>query len=150
LLLKRAAAATGCNLPVAPLLDACEEAQISSPAFLLMAYEKYASGQSPREAVAGVSAEKIDTLRLCKAVTSGNFKEVALVLKEATPDEARWIRASVCGWLRGCLLRETHPQRCGVLADCLRELASGTAPIDDGMLMFWLWGSLQRVTAKLK
>jgi DNA polymerase III gamma/tau subunit len=150
-LLQRAAKACGCALPLEPLLEAANEAQVSAPAMLLMAMEKYAAGVTPKEAVATVDAPTdFNSLALCKAVTSGSFSQVRAVLKDAAAEDSRFIRASVCGWLRGCLLRENNPKRQTAIANSLRELASGTAPLEDAMMLWWLWGVLHRVCGRFK
>ena len=111
-----------------------------------MALEKYASGLSAVEAVAGVDESGIDSLRVCKAVTSGQWKAVANTLKDASPDQARWVRASVSGWLRGVLERESTPAGLDRASTSILELCS--PPLDDSTMMHWLWAILYRICKK--
>ena len=150
-LLKKAAASIDCKLPLEPLIEKANEMQVSSPALLLMALEKYVAGALPQVAMAAAETpSQLDTLRLCKAVTAGSFKGVQEVLKDSVAEDARYVRASVCGWLRGCLMRESNPKRQTAIADSLRELASGTAPLEDSLMMWWLWGVLQKVCGRFR
>lgn len=150
LLLKRAAKTVKFTKPLGDLVSECNEAQIGSPALLLMALEKYMAGMSVREAVAGVDGGAFDTLPVCRALILGKWLECRKALQEASADDARWIRASVCGYLRGCLVRENNVKRQVALADSLRELASGTAPLEDSLMLHWLWGSLCRVCGRMR
>lgn len=134
----------GITRPLPPLFEQCHLMQVGAPAMLLQALEKYAAGASAQEATVGAETPGLDSLRICKAVTSGDWKTVRDNLKEAAPDDARWIRASVTGWLRGILARETNSKGQEMAATSLLELCS--SPLDDAVLLLWLWGALFRVT----
>jgi DNA polymerase III delta prime subunit len=133
--------------PLADLFEQLHIMQISSPAILLQALEKYAVGNSAIESVAGVDS-KIDTYKLCKAVTSGQWKEIVSVMKDATPDDSRWIRASVAGWLRGCLIRESSPQ--GQERAALSLLDLSMPPFDDAIMIQWLWGTIFKICKRYR
>ena len=128
------------------LYEQCHLMQISAPRDLLMALEKYASGLSAVEAVAGTDESGIDSLRVCKAMTSGQWKTVAKALKNASPDQARWIRASCSGWLRGVLEREGTGAGGDRAATSILELCA--PPLEDSTLMHWLWAVLWKVTKR--
>jgi hypothetical protein len=149
LLLQRAAKKIEFTKPLDPLIEQVHTMQISSPALLLMALEKYASGLSAQEAVAGTDSPGVDSLRICRAVSDGKWETLKKLLQEASPEEARWIRASVSGWVRGCLVRESLPKRQAMLAECLVDL-SAMAPLEDAQLMFWLWGVLYKVCRRFR
>jgi len=146
--LKRKAAQAKILLPLGPLLEQCNLLQVHAPAMLLMALEKYAAGATAEEAVAGTDESGIDSLRICKAVTSGDWKGVVDTLKEATPDSSRLIRASVSGWLVGCMKRDLNPRNQEKAALSLIEL--GNPPLEDGVILQWLWGVLWKVTQRYK
>lgn len=147
-LLKRAAKVIGLNRPLAPLLEATSAAQMGAPGLLLMALEKYAAGLDTDTAVAGTDVVNIDTLALCRAVAGGNWTAARRILSEAVPEEARWIRASVAGYIRSMLLRQAVPGE--HLTWALTSLTSGNAPLDDSSLLNWLIGMLAVICRKLR
>ena len=146
--LKRAATKAAVTRPLEPLFEQCHLMQVAAPRDLLMALEKYASGSSAVESVAGVDDSGIDSLRICKAVTSGKWGELRDNLKDATPEQARYIRASVSGWLRGCLIRASSPLDQERAAVSMLELAQ--FPFDDSAMLHWLWGVLWRVCKRYR
>jgi hypothetical protein len=132
--------------PLEPLLEQANLLGINAPAMLLQALEKYAAGGSAQEAVAGVDESGVESLRICKSVTGGKWSEVVNSMKDATPDSARLIRASVSGWLVGCLKRENNPKGQERAALSLVELSQ--FPYDDAAMLHWLWGALWKVTRR--
>jgi DNA polymerase III subunit gamma/tau len=149
-LLERGAKKIGFTGPIADLAAKAEEHQVYSPGVLLNSLEKFASGMSAEEAVLSLESAFADTFSICKAVSSGNWSTLRGLLKKATPEEARWIRASVGGWLRGILWREANPKRADILADCIILLADGRAPLDDSSLLLWVQAVLYKVVRKLR
>lgn len=145
MLLKKAAAAAVVTRKLSPLFEQIHLQGVSSPALLLMALEKYAAGVSPEDAAAGVEGNTANSLRICKALTSGDWSTLRKLLQETTPDDARWIRASVAGWLRGHLARDINTKA----ADSLIELM-GPAPLADNELLLWMWGILHRICRRFK
>jgi len=143
--LKKQAARVGITLPLDPLLEQCHLMQIGSPALLLQALEQYAAGVSPAEAVTGVSDTGINTLRICKAVTAGNWRVVCECLSTAVPDQSRLIRASVSGWLVGCMKKDSGG-RLERIAASLIELS--IPPFDDTQMLHWLYGVLWKITKR--
>jgi len=144
ILLQRAVKVTGFAAPVAPLVEELRKSEITGPADVLMAFEHFASGQDALASVAAVrnaTASKIDSYALCKVVLSGNWLHARKLLEGATADDARFVRASVAGYLRGCLLRETDMTRADRLSQALR-LLMGMAPLGDAELWPWLLASL--------
>lgn len=135
----------GVARPLDPLVEQCHLMGLGSPGFLLQALEKYAAGASASEAAAGVDSS-VETLRICKAVTAGDWKTVCANLKSVAPDEARMVRDSVAGWLRGILQRESNPRLADRAATSLLELCS--APIDDATMLRWLWAVLWKVSRR--
>jgi DNA polymerase-3 subunit gamma/tau len=131
--------------PLVPLIEAVNEAGLTSPGLLLMALEKYAAGLGPRESALGVEGSNVDTYKICKAVTNGNWGELKAALKEVTPDDARFVRISVSGWLRGCLIREASVKH----ATSLGELTA-QAPLEDNLLLLWLWAALWKICARYR
>jgi hypothetical protein len=133
--------------PLAPLFEQLHLAGIAAPALLLQALEKYAAGASASEAAAGGDAASVETLRVCKAVTSGDWKTVAANLKDATADDVRWVRASVAGWLKGILAREANPRLREQAATSLLELCA--MPVyDESILLPWLWAALEKISRR--
>ena len=129
-----------------PLIECVHQMQIGSPGVLLQALEKYAAGAEASESVTGIDGSTVDTFRLCKAVTGGDWKTIASCLKTATPEEARWIRASVAGWIKGVMARETSAPGLDRASTSILELCA--PPLDDSTMMHWLWAVLWKVTKR--
>ncbi len=148
--LARYAKAAGVTRALAPLVEVCHTMQVGSPGVLLQALDKYAAGASPKDAVVGSDGGSVDSLRICKAVTSGQWPAVAKMLKEMADagtlaEDTRWIQTSLAGWIRGCLWRATG-------ADAERAAVSlvelSTPPMDEMTRANWLVGVIYRVTAR--
>ncbi len=142
--LERAALAAKIARPLADLYEQAHLAGIGSPAILLQALEKYAAGSSAEEAVAGTDGAGANSLRICKAVTSGDWKTLRQLLLEATPEDSRWIKGSVSGWIRAILAKDNDPGNQDRAALSLAEL-SGWSPLEDAALLCWLWSTLHRI-----
>lgn len=137
------AAKSGIARALDDLIEALSVMSVGSPGIILQALEKYDAGASGVESVSE-SGSKVDTFRLCKAVTSGNWNGVKAVLREVKPDDVRWVRAAVAGWIRNGMLRQ------GSSNDAL-SLAELTAmPFDDTMMLNWLVAALYRITVRYK
>lgn len=144
---KRMAKAGGVKLSVDPLIEQLHRAGVSSPGLLLMAIEQYGSGVSANDAVLSVSEGiSVEGLRVCKAVTSGDWISVKKQLEGVEKENVREIRASVSGWLRGVLKNATGASDQEKAAASLLDLSQ--APFDDGPMLYWLWGALWKVTRR--
>lgn len=148
-LLGRAAKFAGMGRPLEDLVDAVNEYNLSSPRMLLNALEKYASGLDARAAVSDVTEANVDTYAMNLALTGGNWGDLCTVLTAATPDDARYIRASAAGWLRGILKKESNAARRNFVAEQLLAVM-GACPIDDSGMLYWLWAVLHQVCARFK
>lgn len=146
-LLKQTANKIKLNRPLQGLLDQVHLEQISSPSLLLTALEKYAAGLSATEAVAGTDVAGTNGLLICRAVTDGDWVKLRSLLSAMKPEESRWIRASVGGWLRGTLLRSSTPSQATKVSESLRELTA-MAPLEDGLLSQWLCATLWRICSR--
>jgi DNA polymerase-3 subunit gamma/tau len=138
--LVQSAKAASISLPLRPLVAELENLGVSSPGLILQALEKYGAGCTAAESVSGADGSTIDTLRICKAVTSGDWRGLQTQLKTTTPEQSRYIRASVSGWLKGCLMRESGA-RAERFAKCLIDI-NAIAPLEDANLHPWLLGVL--------
>jgi hypothetical protein len=148
LLLKRGAASIKCDKPLPPLIDQIRQQQVTSPALVLMALEKYASGFSPEESVVSGEANA-ETLAICKAVIGGRVQELSRLLQTVTAEQSRLVQASVAGYLRSCLFREGNLQKADRIALGMQELVDGRSPLDDKQLLNWVIGILWKVTRRL-
>jgi DNA polymerase-3 subunit gamma/tau len=147
--LRETAKRVGIVRPLDKLIEVVSQAGIGSPAMLLQTLEKYAAGATSADAVSGTDAPSVNTLAICRGITAGNWPEVRKALTGVVGDEARWVRSSVCGWLKGCLARETNPKRVELISTTLFEL-TGMAPLEDAMLLSWLWAVLCRGARRLR
>ena len=139
----KSAAAGEIARPLTPLVTALNNAEVYSPGFILNALEKYSAGAEAAESVSNVDGTTVDTYSICKAVTAGNWRAIAATYKDTAPEHSRWIQASVSGWLKGCLMRESGP-RGERLALSLIEI-NGPSPLDDARLHHWLFGVLYKI-----
>lgn len=148
--LARYAKLAGVERALAPLIEVCHTMQVGSPGVLLQALDKYAAGASPKDAVTGSDGSSVDSFRICKAVTNGDWKMVANFLKEAhekgsLSEDTRWIQMSLAGWLRGCMWR-------AVGADAERAAVSlielSMPPLDETMRSNWMCGVMFRITKR--
>ena len=144
--LTKYATAIQCTRALEPLFEQIHLAQIGSPALLLMALEKWSSGSTAEAAVIGVDSLGADSYRICNAVTRGDWAELRDALMKTAPEQARVVKASVAGWLRGCMAKGNGGDLDRASASLL-ELMS-PSPIDDKNLMFWLWPVLHRITKR--
>ncbi len=151
MLLNRAAKFTGFTAPLDPLIEQIKRVEMVSPGFILNAFEQFSSGQTAVDAVAAAlntTSGATNTFALCKAVASGHWADVRMHLRDATPEESRWIRGSVSGYLRGWLMRESNPTKCDKLVIALRDLL-GPAPMEDAPLFAWLCAILYKICRTL-
>ncbi len=147
--LAKAAAVIKLEKKLEPLYEAAHNAGVGSARMLLQALEKYAAGASAEESMSGVEGAGANSLRICKAVTDGNWKELRGLLVAATPEDSRWIRGSVAGWIRGILAKETDPKSQDRAALSLADL-TGFAPPEDAGMRDWLWAVLFKVCRRYK
>lgn len=148
LLLKRAAKKIGYTKSLEPLFDEVHKASISSPALLLMVLEKFVAGLTPQAAVQGQEVSGDGSYAMLIAMSRGDWNGVKAQLQKTTADDARLIRGSAAGWLRGMLFKESNPKRQAVISDCLLSLL-GVAPLDDAALHTWLIAQMWQITRKL-
>ncbi len=137
---------------VRPLGDLCEQAHLAgvgSPAILLQALEKYGAGSSAEEAVTGADGGGANSLRICKAATDGQWSVLRSLLLQAAPEDSRWIRSSVAGWLRGILAKDADPKNQERAALSLSDL-SAMAPLDDAAMRDWLWPVLWKICRRYR
>jgi len=142
--LQRSALAIKFDAPLTLLFEQVHLAGISSPALLLMALEKFTMGSSAEEAVAGTDGVSTNSLRICKAVTAGDWRSLRDALVNASPEESRWIRGSVSGWLRKALAEDNDSPSREKAALSLYDLSTNT-PIDDASMLYWLWAVLYKI-----
>lgn len=144
--LKDQATKAGITRKVEDLFESVHTMGISAPGVLLNVLEKYAAGVSATEATANSDGSSVDTFKLCKAITAGDWPSVRTVLKNITPDDTRWIRAAVAGWLKSGLMRETNPRSQDRAATSMLELCS--PPFDESIYLVWLHAVLFKITKR--
>ena len=135
--------------PLDPLVEQVHLSNISSPAMLLQAIEKYAAGASAESAAASIEGSDTNSLRICKAVTSGDWKTLRDLLAVASPDDSRWIRSSVSGWVWGILKKDQSPKSQERAQLSLYDL-SVHAPIDDIYMLHWLRAVLYKICKRYR
>lgn len=146
--LKKQALKAQIDRPLDQFIEACHTMKIGSPGVLLKSLEKFGAGASASDATSGSDGSNVDSYSLCKAVTSGNWDGVKKCLKDVAPDDVRWIRASLAGWLKGCLLKESSPNGQERAATSLLELC--TLPYDEQVLIHWMHGTIYKITKRYR
>ena len=146
ILVQRAAKNAGYTKPTTDFASAASDAELG-PAQTLMAFEKFSNGLAIQEAIIGVSAE-VDSLALCRAVINGKWKDARIALQRVSAEESRYVRASLAGWLRSCLVREEDPKRRVLIADSLLDLTA-MAPLEDPLLLIWLHAVIYKICRRL-
>ena len=130
-----------------PLCEQLALNSINSPGLILQALDKYLAGNSAAASVGNTDGSSVNTLRICKAVTSGDWKTVKTALAEANSDDAYAIRASVAGWLKGFMMRESDPSKLDRAAKSILDLTT-SAPYDEKLMLAWLWPILFNITKR--
>jgi DNA polymerase III, delta subunit len=115
-----------------PLVEALLTAEQYSPGFIVMAVEKYLAGEKPEKAALVGMDSTIDTLKLCRAVMAGDWSTVRSVMKEASPDDARVIRASLGGYLKAVLLNSDSESKSKTAARGI-QLLGELSVLEDGL-----------------
>jgi len=131
--------------PLDTFIEACHTMRIGAPGVLLQALEKFGAGASASEATSGSDNTIVDSFALCKAVTSGDWSRVRSYLKDANPEDVRWIRASLVEWLKGGLLKGVSSENA---ATSIQELCA--IPYDEQIVLPWLCSAIYRITRRYK
>lgn len=113
---------------------------VTSPRNILMALEKVIAGIDPDKAVASLYSD-VDTRRVCQALVKGNWGAIRSELSEASPSDAKLIRASIIGYLCTILLDPRPRLQPEVLAQLILDL-SNTTGYDDNILLAQLSAKL--------
>lgn len=109
--------------PVA-IVDALQENGVTSPRFVLQALEKYVAGEDADLAAQIGSVTTVDTLPICRALVRGKWDDVRQAIANATPEDGRAIRASVCGYLKTMLVDQPAiGGRTGAIAQSILDLS---------------------------
>lgn len=145
--LERAKAPAQVKAKAAELCEALNEKGISSPGLVVQAVERLLAGNDIASASnVGFDGESgIDTLEICRAVTRGNWIDVRTLLKKASNDDSRIIRASVAGYLKAILLNESIGKKADKISISVMML--NKLYLDDGGGLAALIGALYEITA---
>lgn len=107
-LLKKAATYVGYDDDVGPLHEALTMGAVTAPGLILQAAEKYFTGIPAHESVYNCETCKIDTLAVCRAVSSGSWKDTAVLLKTITKADIPMVRNCLLGYLNKVLLNSVN------------------------------------------
>jgi DNA polymerase III delta prime subunit len=143
-LVQRAIAYAGEKKSSEPLAEALLEAGVSSPGFVVVAVEKYLAGEDPEKAAQVGLDSTLDTLRICKAVTKGDWETTRHALFAASPDDARAIRGSLGGYLKAIVLSSDGGSKAKVAVEGIRELVA-LSSIEDGLQLAGTVATLYRL-----
>ena len=102
-LFKRASKKMGVEVKLKPLVKEALERSVLGPRLLLQAFEKYAAGAKPAEAVAAADAP-LATIEICRGLLKGDWKVVSAGLKTVNPSEVTSLRIACLMYLKSVLL----------------------------------------------
>lgn len=121
-LLEKAAEQAAFIDDIKPLYDALYVNSVSSPGLILQAAEKFFSGIPATESVTNFTIGKFDTLAICKAVSKGDWKESAKLLKDLTKEEVVTMKMCILGYMKAILMKSSG-QKASTMARAIRILA---------------------------
>ena len=121
-LLEKAAEEAAFVEDIKPLYEALYVNSVSSPGLVLQAAEKFFSGIPATESVTNFTIGKFDTLAICKAVSKGDWKESAKMLKDLTKEEVVTMKMCILGYMKAILMK-TNGAKASTMARAIRILA---------------------------
>ena len=119
-LLVMAKESVGATEEIQPLLRALVEAGIASPGLILQAAEKYFNGMPPEESVYQNDITNLDTMAICRAMSSGNWKEVSKMLKAMSKSDIMMVKMSVMGYLKTIMISSAGGPKSANMARAIR------------------------------
>ena len=140
MLLEKARDITSFEGDVGPLHEALMMNSVTSPGLILQATEKYFSGIPAYESVYNCESSKADTMSICRAVSSGSWKETSKLLKDVTKGDSTMLRNCVIGYLKTVMLRSSGSNACAT-AKAIQVIAN-TVSCDENVFLPSLLSSL--------
>ena len=126
-LVRRGLEKIGSELSVSDLAEKLMEKQVTSPALVLNAVEKYASGGTAEEASDVEIDSEVDTHALCRSLIKGDWEAVAGQLQNMKPEDVRPVQAGVCRYLQAILLGDaSFSSRTEVVAKSIIKMSELT------------------------
>lgn len=99
-LLEKAAHSRRYQGDLTPLVNTLVDLSVTSPRWVLQAAEKYFCGISAQDSVLLTEGGAVETIGLCRAVASGNWKDCVPFVSSITRSEVTKMQASVLGYLQ--------------------------------------------------
>lgn len=121
-LLQKSAECVGFAEDIDPLKEALVIGNVTSPGLILQAAEKFFAGIPPLESVYNCETSKVDTMAICRAVTSGNWKETAKILKPMNKADVAMVRNCLMGYLKTVLINSVGTKAL-VVAKAIKNIA---------------------------
>jgi DNA polymerase III subunit gamma/tau len=110
--------------PKDALIDQLNERGVNRPRAVIMAVQKYLTGESPEEAAASAHTD-LDTYRICRHCIKGDWEAAREELQKAVPEDAFTLRSHLSKYLQTVLLESQEiSSRTKVVANALHALAS--------------------------
>jgi DNA polymerase-3 subunit gamma/tau len=129
-LLTKAAGFVGFEEDLSALGESIQMASITSPGLILQAAEKFFSGIPPNESVYNCDGSKVDTMKVCRSVAAGSWKDTAENVKGITKTDVIMVRNCLMGYLKTMLLKSTG-NKALVVAKAIRNISDGASSTDD-------------------
>lgn len=136
-LLKKAAEFVKYEEDLAPLHEAIGMASLTSPGLILQAAEKYFSGIASNESVFQCEGSKVDTMKICRTVASGSWKDTSEAIKGMSKTDIPMVRNCVMGYLKTVLIKSSG-NKALVVAKAIKNIADNSAFEQDQCLPSFL------------
>lgn len=136
-LLQKAAQFVGYDQDLCPLHEAVGMASLTSPGLILQAAEKYFSGIPSNESVFQCEGSKVDTMKICRTVASGSWKETSEAIKGMSKTDIPMVRNCLMGYLKTMLIKSSG-NKALVVAKAIKNIADNSAFEQDQCLPSFL------------
>lgn len=128
--LKWAAGKAGIKRDLSDFIEYVHTEGVTSAGILLDMLERYGAGMDPDRAAAA-SPIGVNTMRVIKGMTSGDWGHIRAELEKASPDDIRVIRAAILGFLKQELLKRTPSMAHKLIVESIEEVADIHYGLDD-------------------
>lgn len=130
ILLKKAKEICGSSNLIDELVSKLVESEIASPGLILQAAERFFAGVSVQDSVNFNDIGKIDSLELCRALSTGDWGKCSTILKTVTKNDIFLLKSSCLGYLKSILLKSTG-NKAHALAKAMNIIVQSS--VDDGV-----------------
>ena len=115
------------------LIDVLVSYEITSPGLILQATEKFIAGLPAIECISSKEITKLDTLGICRAVSSGDWEKTKTLCEKITKNDVQMLIVCINSYLKSILLK-TNEQNGLKIANAIKGLSA--CPPEDIPMFF--------------